>query len=480
MAQAALPYDEPDIITILVLASFLLLLNILGAALDSFFYCGLVGQILIGLAWGTPGARLLSKSFEEVATQLGYLGLILIVFEGGHSTSVPSVRKHLPLSICVAGTGVLVPIGFSFLLHSLGPATNLQEFAAGAALCSTSLGTTFSLLKATDLTTSRLGTVLTSAAMLDDVVGLIMVQVISNLGSNQSSFKAVTVLRPVLVSFGFALGALLICKYINLLFHLAKMKISVSPSNSVRNVLSKSSSYFVGSTSILIALVTATSYAGTSVLFAAYIAGASISWLEGNVLRQYSSSSLISSIPHVDGAEAPSTRSNCHPNAAPDDTPRDLSQDGDGSQVRRQQQEPTPPRDDQGLENEVDAGTTKNSKVKAKEQPSRSMRMYNDYYATPVERVLKPLFFVSSYQAFPSHTFNSGHLRQRSHEGAQNMLDTFFVQYLFDSDALLNVKRQSLHHQKRIVLSRDAVHGCCGTSDRDETFVPTRGLQDSC
>lgn len=79
---ASLPYHEPSIIIILVHTSFLLLLNVVNAALDNLLYCGLLGQVLIGVAWGTPGAQWLSASAEETVVQLGYLGLILLVYEG--------------------------------------------------------------------------------------------------------------------------------------------------------------------------------------------------------------------------------------------------------------------------------------------------------------------------------------------------------------------------------------------------------------
>jgi hypothetical protein len=82
MALAALPYHEPDIVTILKQASFLLVLNGINYMLDKAIYCGLVGQILIGVAWGTPGANWLTKEVQDAVMQLGYLGLILIVYEG--------------------------------------------------------------------------------------------------------------------------------------------------------------------------------------------------------------------------------------------------------------------------------------------------------------------------------------------------------------------------------------------------------------
>lgn len=86
---SALSYHEPNVVTILILSSFLLLLNIVNHVLDKLIYCGLVGQIFLGVAWGTPGASWLSESAQETAMQLGYLGLMLIVYEGSQLSLRP-------------------------------------------------------------------------------------------------------------------------------------------------------------------------------------------------------------------------------------------------------------------------------------------------------------------------------------------------------------------------------------------------------
>ncbi|CAD6575675.1 MAG: Hsp70 ATPase ssc1 [Cyphobasidiales sp. Tagirdzhanova-0007] len=58
---------------------------------------------------------------------------------------------------------------------------------AGAALSSTSLGTTFSVISQAGYGKTRLGAVLTSAAITDDVVSLILLQVVVSLGSITTS-----------------------------------------------------------------------------------------------------------------------------------------------------------------------------------------------------------------------------------------------------------------------------------------------------
>lgn len=78
----------------------------------------------------------------------------------------------------VALTGIVAPIVMSYTLMGLVNATPLQAFAAGAALCATSLGTTFTVLRTTGLASTRMGVVLTTAAMIDDVVGMSFKQIL--------------------------------------------------------------------------------------------------------------------------------------------------------------------------------------------------------------------------------------------------------------------------------------------------------------
>lgn len=178
----------------------------------------------------------------------------------------------------MAVIGIGCPIGVSFVLQGLRNISPVHAFAAGAALCSTSLGTTFTVLSTTGLTESRLGVVLSSAAMMDDVFGLMMVQVISNLGQ-ASSFDPVTVVRPVMVSIGFAVLLPVLCRWV---VKPLTLKVDLSrPEDETswlqRLVYSKGSVLSLHTT-VIIAMVTGASYAGTSNLFAAYLAGAAISW----------------------------------------------------------------------------------------------------------------------------------------------------------------------------------------------------------
>ncbi|OQO06553.1 hypothetical protein B0A48_08336 [Cryoendolithus antarcticus] len=346
---SALSYHEPSISTLLVLSSFLLLLNILNFLLNKILYCGLIGQILLGILYGTPGANWLSLEVQAAVMQLGYIGLILVVYEGGLSTDIATLRSNLALSSLVAIIGVSLPVALSFTLMVLLPITPLQAFAAGAALCSTSLGTTFTVLTTCGLTESRLGVVLASAAMMDDVVGLVMVQVISNLGQG-GEFGAVTVVRPVLVSVGFAVVLVAGCRWIvGPVIRTVQGKVGGSEGRVVV-LLRRKETAFVLHAAVLVGLVTGATYAGTSGLYAAYLAGAVATWLS-NLMSSIDPASQ-PAVGHRDGAQI----------AATSHASETLESTRSGGEAERR---------------------------------STGRTVYEDYYHAVVERVLKPFFFAS-------------------------------------------------------------------------------------
>ena len=73
----ALLYEEPSTVTIIVLSSFLLLLDVVNYTIDNLIYCGLLGQIEIGVAW--TQARLLGETSESL--------MVLLVYEGSRFLS---------------------------------------------------------------------------------------------------------------------------------------------------------------------------------------------------------------------------------------------------------------------------------------------------------------------------------------------------------------------------------------------------------
>jgi Kef-type K+ transport system membrane component KefB len=240
---------------------------------------GIIGPIAVGIIYGEPLANILHHDWAETFLYLGYIGLILIIFEGGLSTRLDLLKANFTLSVLGAATGVIFPVAFSYLLLFLGFGYGAVEtFIIGAALSTTSLGTTFAVIasasKSVDLSQTRVGAVLVSAAVIDDVTGLVMSSVIHDLGKISGggsvnlgwligrpivASAAMAILTPILTKWVFAP---LFRKYIE--HHFAKFD---HLSNITLMIL------------VLSAFISIASYAGTSILFGAFLAGAFLTYL---------------------------------------------------------------------------------------------------------------------------------------------------------------------------------------------------------
>ncbi|KAI4629841.1 uncharacterized protein J4E87_003028 [Alternaria ethzedia] len=278
-AAPFLQYHEPEIVEILILVSFFTFLWLSEYVSAKVIRAGIIGPIAVGIIYGEPLANILEHDWAETFLYLGYIGLILIIFEGGLSTRLDLLKANFTLSICGAATGVLCPIGFSYLLLYLGFGYGAVEtFIIGAALSTTSLGTTFAVIssasKDVDLSQTKVGAVLVSAAVIDDVTGLVMSSVIHDLGDVASggnvnlgwligrpilASAAMAILTPVLTKWVFAP---LFRRYVERHFHKFDHL-----SNIMLMIL------------VLSAFISVAAFAGTSILFGAFLAGAFLTYL---------------------------------------------------------------------------------------------------------------------------------------------------------------------------------------------------------
>jgi Kef-type K+ transport system membrane component KefB len=266
MPSEAYSYEVPSVIPLLSLSSFIFLLNVADRVFTQWLHAGLLGPLILGTIFGPQLFDIIPHFAQTALIYLGYIGLLLIVFQGGLSSDFGLVWRTVSLSLFVATTGVVVPIGLSlFLLHFAYSYSWLQSFAAGAALCSTSLGTVLALLDSR-IKQSRVGVVLVSAALLDDIAGLVMASIISELASRDtaSGVPWQTIVRPVLVSLSFAIVAPLAAFALSTcLGYFPRMRAISTPTAQIWILVTTLCGFVAGAR-----------YAGTSDVFGAYFAGA--------------------------------------------------------------------------------------------------------------------------------------------------------------------------------------------------------------
>lgn len=259
--------------------SFFTFLSLAETVSSLIFRAGIIGPIAIGVIYGEPLANILEASWQESFLAVGYIGLILIIFEGGLTTRMDLLKQNFSLSMTGATTGVVFPIGLSYLLLFLGFGFGaIETFIIGAALSTTSLGTTFAVIggasKAINLSQTRVGAVLVSAAVIDDVSGLVMSSIISQLGDIQSGQD---------VDLGWLIGRPILASALMAIITPVLSKLVLAPF--FRKYIENRFSRYDHASNIglmvlvLSAFISIAAYAGTSILFGAFLAGSFLTYL---------------------------------------------------------------------------------------------------------------------------------------------------------------------------------------------------------
>lgn len=127
----------------------------------------------------------LAASFEaqsEVITVLSELGVVILLFEIGLQSNLKELLKVGVQATIVAVVGVVTPfaLGTAGLMLGFGVSA-IPAIFAGAALTATSIGITAKVLSEIGRLTSREGQIIVGAAVMDDVLGIIVLAVVGGL-----------------------------------------------------------------------------------------------------------------------------------------------------------------------------------------------------------------------------------------------------------------------------------------------------------
>ncbi|WP_225885292.1 cation:proton antiporter [Leptolyngbya sp. KIOST-1] len=119
---------------------------------------------------------------SEVISILAELGVIILLFEIGLESDLKELIRVGPQAAMVAIVGVVAPFaaGTAGLIALFGIGTIPAVFA-GAALTATSIGITAKVLAEMQQLSSKEGQIIIGAAVLDDVLGIIVLAVVASL-----------------------------------------------------------------------------------------------------------------------------------------------------------------------------------------------------------------------------------------------------------------------------------------------------------
>jgi Kef-type K+ transport system membrane component KefB len=121
-------------------------------------------------------------SQSEVISVLSELGVVILLFEIGLESDLKELLRVGPQATVVAVVGVAMPfaLGTAGLVVLFGVPT-VPAIFAGAALTATSIGITAKVLAEIQQLSSREGQIIIGAAVMDDVLGIIVLAVVASL-----------------------------------------------------------------------------------------------------------------------------------------------------------------------------------------------------------------------------------------------------------------------------------------------------------
>jgi len=136
----------------------------------------LLGNLVI---LGYTGAEPLKT--DATIAALSELGVIILLFEVGLESDLKEMMEVGTSSLLVAVLGVIVPflLGWAVSSYFLPAEATLGHIFIGATLCATSVGITARVFKDLGKLTTREARIILGAAVLDDILGLLILAVVA-------------------------------------------------------------------------------------------------------------------------------------------------------------------------------------------------------------------------------------------------------------------------------------------------------------
>ena len=176
-----------------------------------------VGEIIAGLLIGPCVLGLVGDS--DYLKLIAEIGVVMLMFGAGLTTNLKDLIKTGPKALLIASVGVFVPLIGGTLLYSafygfgeVGSEKFMRALFIGTIMTATSVSITVETLKELGRLKGTIGTLILSSAIIDDVIGIIVLTFV--IGFKDPSSKPSTVLIHTGLFFVFSFGVGFLTYYI--------------------------------------------------------------------------------------------------------------------------------------------------------------------------------------------------------------------------------------------------------------------------
>jgi Kef-type K+ transport system membrane component KefB len=181
---------------------------------------GLIGEIIVGvIVANTALAKWIHLDFGSddsdiytVVYVFSELGVIFLLFSVGLETKVKDLLGAGKPALLAAVLGVILPFVAGMALVMMANGEMHAAMFMGAAMVATSVGITARIIKDMKLMDTREARIIIGAAVIDDVLGMMVLAMVK--GMSEEGVSAVDIAILAIQATAFVLGVILICKYV--------------------------------------------------------------------------------------------------------------------------------------------------------------------------------------------------------------------------------------------------------------------------
>lgn len=144
-----------------------------------------VGELLVGMALGAGMLGVVDVGETPFLREFAELCVVVLLFRVGLETRLADIKAVGGTALIVAVAGVALPFGLGYGFYRAIGSDDITSLFLGAALVATSVGVTARVLADLRLLGERESRIILGAAVIDDILGLLVLSVVAGSGGGQ-------------------------------------------------------------------------------------------------------------------------------------------------------------------------------------------------------------------------------------------------------------------------------------------------------
>ncbi len=172
------------------------------------------GEIIAGLLIGPSLFNIVADN--DFWSGMAEIGVILLMFSAGLETNIDNLKKSGLKATAIAVSGVSIPLVLGAIMYMCfygfsapGSTTFVKAVFIGTILTATSVSITVQALKELGKISTEVGTTIMSAAIIDDVIGIVVLTAVLGLKDPNANLGAVCIKTVVFFALSLVAGVII-------------------------------------------------------------------------------------------------------------------------------------------------------------------------------------------------------------------------------------------------------------------------------